>query len=94
VKLRPVGAGDLQVGCYEPVHHIVEVVAPWLAKRAQAGRWALFTPERSVRGERGHLVYGPGVPVAEIPPLDGPDAPWLALYERVFFAQPPIAAQA
>ena len=35
LRLRPVrdeAARELQLGCYEPAHHVVEAVAPWLAR--------------------------------------------------------------
>lgn len=76
---------ELQVACYEPAHHVVEAVGPWLAKRLQA-RWAVFTPGRSVRCEDGRLLFGPGVPSGELPRPDAGDADWLACYQRVFAA--------
>jgi DNA polymerase len=79
-------AGDLQVGCYEPAHHVMEAVAAWFAKRLPAARWAIFTPDRSVRCEEGRLLFGPGVPASELPGHGGSDADWLACYERVFAA--------
>jgi len=75
---------DLQVGCYEPAHHVVEAVAPWLAKRLPSPRWALFTPDRSVRYEGGRLLFGPGVSPSKLPKAGGSDADWLACYTRVF----------
>ena len=78
--------GELQLGCYEPAHHVVEAVAPWFAKRLTAARWAIFTPERSVRCVDGALLFGPGLPSAELPGAGGSDADWLACYERVFAA--------
>lgn len=84
--MRDRAGRELQVGCYDPAHHVVEALAPWLAKRMPAPRWAVFTPERSVRLEDGQLLFGPGIPAAEIPgPLAG-DAEWLACYARVFAA--------
>ncbi|MBC5782594.1 DUF4130 domain-containing protein [Ramlibacter sp. USB13] len=85
-SLRDADGEDVQVGCYEPAHHVVEAVAPWLAKRLPAPRWAVFTPERSVRCEGGRLLFGPGVPGAELPRHDAGDADWLACHERVFAA--------
>jgi probable DNA metabolism protein len=82
--LRDARGKDLQVGCYEPAHHVAEAVAPWFAKRIPAPRWAIFTPERSVRCDAGALLYGPGVPSADLPGAEGTDADWLACYERVF----------
>ena len=85
-SLRDAEGGELQVGCYEPAHHVVEAVAPWLAKRLPARRWAVFTPARSVRCEDGKLLFGPGVPAAELPRADAADADWLACWQRVFAA--------
>ncbi|MBL0425655.1 DUF4130 domain-containing protein [Ramlibacter alkalitolerans] len=84
----------LEVGCYEPAHHVIEAVAPWLAKRLAAARWALFTPERSVRCEEGQLLFGPGVPSGELPGNDAGEAQWLDCYERVFAPHDRSAAHA
>jgi probable DNA metabolism protein len=84
--VRGVTGQDLQVGCYEPTHHVMEAVAPWFAKRAPTPHWAIFTPDRSVRWENGHLLFGPGVECGELPADDAPEADWLAVYERVFGA--------
>jgi probable DNA metabolism protein len=75
---------EVQLGCHEPAHHVVEAVAPWFAKRIPQARWAIFTPERSVRFDAGQLRYGAGVSTAELPGIDGDDAAWLAVYDRVF----------
>lgn len=92
--LRDSRGNELQVGCYEPAHHVVEAVAPWFAKRVPAARWAMFTPDRSVRCEAGRLLFGPGVPSSQLPGHDGPEADWLACYERVFAAHDGTAAHA
>lgn len=87
LRLRAVQDGEgreMQVGCYEPAHHVVEAVAPWFAKRIPAAYWAIVTPDRSVRSEDGRLLFGPGVPGSELPGHDGTAADWLACYERVF----------
>jgi len=86
--LRDTEGSELQVGCYDPAHHVLESVAPWLAKRLPGARWALFTPDRSVQCEHGRLLFGPGVPEAQLPRHDGPDADWLACWRRVFAAPP------
>jgi probable DNA metabolism protein len=87
LRMHPIGdtqGQPLEIGCYEPAHHVVEAVAPWCAKRLATPRWALLTPDRSVRCEDGRLLFGPGVPGAELPGLYGTEAQWLACYERVF----------
>lgn len=82
--LRDAQGHDLQLGCHDPVHHVLEAVAPWFAKRIPHTRWAIFTPERSVRFDAGQLRYGAGVATARLPGIDGDDAAWLAVYDRVF----------
>jgi DNA polymerase len=77
---------DLQAGRHEPAHRVVEVVAPWFARRIAAPRWVVFTPDRSVRCAGGRLLFGPGVPSGELPGPAATDAQWLACYERVFAA--------
>jgi probable DNA metabolism protein len=97
LRLRPIvdAAGEaLEVGCYEPAHHVMETVAPWLCKRLEAPRWAILTPDRSVRCEQGGLLFGPGVAAADLPAHDASDADWLACYERVFAAHDRPAAHA
>ena len=97
LRLRTVREADdreLQVGCYEPAHHVLEAVAPWLAKRLPASRWTVVTPGRSVRCEDGRLLFGPGVPSEALPGNDGTEAQWLACYERVFAAHDRPAAHA
>lgn len=84
VTIHDAEGAELQVGCHEPAHHILEAVAPWFARRIPAARWAIFTPDRSVRCEDGRLLFGPGVPLAELPGHDAGEAPWRACYERVF----------
>lgn len=87
--------GTIDLGCYEPAHHVVETVAPWFVRRIPTARWAIFTPDRSVRCEQGRLLFGPGVPPAELPGHEDGDAQWLACHERVFSAHdPPAAAHA
>ena len=93
--MRDPAGNEIQAGCYEPAHHVVEAVAPWFAKRLPAPRWAIFTPDRSVRCEDGRLLFGPGVPSSELPGHEGTEADWLACYERVFDAHDrPAAAHA
>jgi len=82
--LRDAQGYELQLGCYEPAHHVLEAVAPWFARRIPQTRWAILTPERSARFDNGHLLFGPGVPADEHPAAEANDAAWLAAYARVF----------
>lgn len=86
--------GDLQMACYEPTHHIVEVVAPWFIKRMPVTRWAILSPERSVLCNEGKLHFGPGTPVKAIPAFDAPHSAWAAAFDNIFLPQRRDAAHA
>ncbi|HWI83513.1 TIGR03915 family putative DNA repair protein [Ramlibacter sp.] len=81
-------APPLHLAWYEPAHHLLEAAAPWFAKRGPPGRWAIFTPERSVESDGQRLHYGPGVPRSRVPPAEASDAAWLDCYHGVFDRQP------
>jgi uracil-DNA glycosylase len=81
-------AESLQLAWFEPVHHIVETVAPWFAKRSPQSVWVILTPERSVQWDTRQLHFGPGLRRDAAPAPDAPDAAWLTAYESVFGARP------
>ncbi len=76
----------LQLAWFEPAHHILEAAAPWFVRRFGPQRWAILTPERSVRWtpDSARLEFGPGVTGAasHVPHPD--DAFLLAGYRGVF----------
>jgi DNA polymerase len=89
VRFRPVPDQDhpgevLHVAWFEPAHHVVEAVAPWFARRFANMRWAILTPERSVRWDGERLLFGPGVGRDQAPPPDAGEALWLTYYESIF----------
>jgi probable DNA metabolism protein len=86
-RFHPVNDGQeppLLLAWFEPAHHIVEMVAPWFAKRMPQSRWAILTPERSVEWDGQQLHYAPGMPRTDAPAADAPPNDWLAAYRRVF----------
>ena len=80
----PAGGAPLHVAWFEPEHHVVEATAPFFARRFTAMRWAILTPERSVRWDGGVLAFGPGGRRDEAPPADAGEALWLTYYENIF----------
>ena len=91
LRFRPAAEDDasglpLNLGWFEPVHHILEAAAPWFVRRFAQQRWAILTPERSARwtpaSER--LEFGPGLASAQ-PPVPHPDDAFLLEgYRSVF----------
>ena len=78
------GAEPLHVAWFEPEHHIVEATAPFFARRFTNMRWAILTPERSVRWDGSELAFGPGGRRDEAPPADAGEALWLTYYRNIF----------
>ena len=78
------GAEPLHVAWFEPEHHIVEATAPFFARRFTNMRWAILTPERSVRWNEGELAFGPGGRREDAPPADAGEALWLTYYKNIF----------
>lgn len=85
----------VHVAWFEPVHHIVEAVAPFFVRRFTQMRWVILTPERSLRWEpagmagtagtaEGVLSFGPGARRQDAPPADAGEALWLTYYQNIF----------
>ena len=74
----------LHMAWFEPAHHVVEAVAPWFARRFAGMRWAILTPERSVRWDGEQLAFGPGGSRADAPPADAGEELWLTYYRNIF----------
>lgn len=75
LRFHPVSEGDadepqgpLHLAWSEPGHHILEAAAPWFVRRYAQQRWAILTPERSVRWTPAteRLEFGPGVAGAPV----------------------------
>jgi uracil-DNA glycosylase len=81
--VRDSQGNPLQLGWFDPAHHIVEAVAPWFARRSPQTRWAILTPERSVEWDTRQLHFGPGLKRSDAPLPDADDAAWLSCYQRV-----------
>ncbi len=89
---RIVEAGNpepVHVAWFEPIHHIVEAVAPFFVRRFTQMRWVILTPERSLRWEPagaadGALTFGPGARRQDAPPADAGEALWLTYYQNIF----------
>ena len=79
------GAGEpVHVAWFEPEHHIVEATAPFFARRFANMRWAVLTPERSVRWDGTRLALGPAARRDDAPPADAGESLWLTYYEHIF----------
>lgn len=91
LRLRPVDDGGdsvepLHLAWFEPGHHILEAAAPWFVRRFGHQRWAILSPERSVRWTPAsqRLEFGPGLGI-DTPHVPHPDDAFLLdSYRRIF----------
>lgn len=87
VRFRPMADGDgqtLHVAWFEPDHFITEANAGFFVRRFTQMRWAILTPDASVRWDGEALHTGPGAQRADAPPPDAGEALWLTYYRHIF----------
>lgn len=76
--------GTWHVAWFEPDHHIVQANAGFFARRFAGMRWAILTPECSLRWDGKALDVGPGAQRSDAPPPDAGEALWLTYYRHIF----------
>ncbi len=87
VRFRPVvepGGETLHMAWFEPDHYITEANAGFFIRRFTQMRWAILTPDASVRWDGTHLHTGPGGQRSDAPPPDAGEALWLTYYRHIF----------
>ena len=72
------------VAWFEPEHHIVELAAPFFARRFADMPWSILTPDACAHWD-GHAVsITPGVDKAEAPTEDRLEETWRRYYASIF----------
>jgi len=72
------------VAWFEPDHHIVELTAPFFAKRFAGMDWSILTPERCVHWDGDQLHFTPGVEKSAAPVEDELEDFWRTYYASIF----------
>ena len=72
------------VAWYEPDHLIVEMTAPWFARRFGDEPWSILTPDRCAHWDGQALRFTEGLPAAPVAGDDPVEARWLAYYQSIF----------
>ena len=86
VRFREVGREQRAhyVAWFEPEHHIVELAAPFFARRFADMPWSILTPDACAHWD-GHAVsITPGVGKAEAPTEDRLEETWRRYYAAIF----------
>jgi uracil-DNA glycosylase len=86
VRFREVGREQKShfVAWFEPEHHIVELAAPFFARRFADMPWSILTPDVCAHWD-GHAVsITPGVAKREAPTADRLEETWRSYYASIF----------
>ena len=86
VRFREVGREQKShfVAWFEPEHHIVELAAPFFARRFADMPWSILTPDACAHWD-GHAVsITPGVAKSEAPTADRLEETWRRYYASIF----------
>lgn len=62
--------GEEYIAWHRPDHRIVQLTAPFFARRFPSMTWGILTPEESAYWDQKELRYGPGVPASAAPQAD------------------------
>ena len=72
------------VAWFEPEHHIVELAAPFFARRFADMPWSILTPDLCAHWDGSHVAFTPGVSKADAPTEDRLEEIWRRYYASIF----------
>ena len=86
VRFREIGRerGARYVAWFEPEHHIVELAAPFFARRFADMPWSILTPDLCAHWDGSHVTFTEGVSKAEAPSEDRLEEIWRRYYASIF----------
>ena len=72
------------VAWFEPTHLIVELTAPFFAKRFTSFDWSILTPDRCVHWDGQKTTFTPGAKSSQAPKDDELEDYWRTYYASIF----------
>jgi DNA polymerase len=86
VRFREIGRerDARYVAWFEPEHHIVELAAPFFARRFADMPWSILTPDLSAHWDGSRVTFTSGVAKAEAPSEDRLEEVWRHYYASIF----------
>ena len=86
VRFREIGRERAAhyVAWFEPEHHIVELAAPFFARRFADMPWSILTPDLCAHWDGHALSFTPGVSKSEAPGEDRLEETWRRYYASIF----------
>ncbi len=86
VRFREIGrdAKAHFVAWFEPEHHIVELAAPFFARRFADMAWSILTPDLCAHWDGHEVSFSPGVDKSMAPSSDRLEETWRTYYASIF----------
>src|ERR1700753_3557395 len=86
VRFREVGRerDARYIAWFEPEHHIVELAAPFFARRFADMPWSILTPDLCAHWDGLSVAFTPGVAKSEAPTSDRLEETWRRYYATIF----------
>jgi probable DNA metabolism protein len=86
VRFREIGRerDSHYVAWFEPEHHIVELAAPFFARRFADMPWSILTPDLCAHWDGHEVSFTPGVAKSEAPSEDRLEELWRRYYASIF----------
>jgi DNA polymerase len=86
VRFREIGREHKShfVAWFEPEHHIVELAAPFFARRFADMPWSILTPDLCAHWDGHAISFTPGVSRSEAPSADRLEETWRRYYASIF----------
>jgi DNA polymerase len=84
VRFRQVEGEEAYVAWFEPAHRVVELAAPFFARRFANMRFSILTPERSAHWDGEALTFTEGAQVGDAPTEDALEEIWRTYYASIF----------
>jgi len=86
VRFREIGREPKSryVAWFEPEHHIVELAAPFFARRFADMAWSILTPDVCAHWDGHAIAITPGVAKSMAPSEDRLEETWLTYYASIF----------
>ena len=76
--------GEAWIAWFEPAHRVVEMTAPFFARRFATMRWSILTPDGSARWDGERLEFGPAATRDMAPGEDEMEEFWRTYYASTF----------
>jgi DNA polymerase len=76
--------GEIYVAWFEPPHRVVEMTAPFFARRFANMRFSILTPDLCAHWDTRQLTFTPGADAADAPREDALEDYWKTYYASIF----------